>query len=252
MTAPQAKSIASDLDVEINDATKAAPRHLSPTDARVIEWDERLRKLEGAIPELGALLRAQWYALQGDVVGMEGAIATARKVGALPEHVLIVQTVSYSNLGFGTKGLNAYRRAIDIKNFNVTMGIQSGVACGAFQRINELVDQARKTQLDLSPLVHLDRFARAKAAIEHQGATDDDCARVVDLAGEVLRAKSLFWLDLAPEILAHGLDDPVVLLMRVDTTASEASQMSLDLVDKLIDSGMAQSPFLVSFVGTRQ
>jgi len=186
------------------------------------------------------------------VNGLEEAIAKARKADAEVAQILTTQAVCYANLGFASKALSAFRRVVDIQNMNVTVGIHTGVACGAFQRIEELANQAELAKMDLSGIKNLPKWRAAAAAMSHQGVTDDEYARVVDLAGEVIRSRKLLWQDKAPGVVANGLDCPVVLTMRVDVTPTEAAQMSLEFADKMIDADLHLMPLLVAFVGTAQ
>ncbi len=251
MTAPQPQSIVSSIIDEINVALVESNGYLAIDSQDIVAWDSALRKVEKTQPELSALTRALWCVLLGDVVGMEGAIADARKAGAYSEHVLEVQTVGYTNLGYGTKGLAAFRRIVDIRNLNIASGIRAGVACAAFSRIEALAVQAENARLDLSMLQALPDWRRAALAIAHQGMTDDECARIVDIAGEVLRSRSLFWLDRAPGVISNGIDHPVILNMRVATTPEDASAMTLEVVDKLCAAELQGSSFLISFTGVK-
>lgn len=252
MAHPDPLSLFTGLFADINARLISIPRYMDKGDPMVVQWDEGIRKLNSTQPALGALARALWSTIHGDIDVFEMAIADARRAGALQEHILELQTIGYSNLGYASKALSAFQRLIDVRNSNITAGIHVGVACGGFHHIEMAAVQAERAKLDLSPIKSLPNWRIVAAALANQHVSDEVCAKIMDLAGEVMRPRRLFWMDTAPGIIANGIDQPVGVRMRVAVSPDEATLMELELADLVIERGWQHLPFFVTFVGVNR
>ncbi|MDQ0040805.1 hypothetical protein [Variovorax boronicumulans] len=226
-------------------------RHLERTDERYLAWFDRIAKLEKADAGAFAVCSAQLSHFTGDVREMEDFIAVARKAGLLVQPIRETQLMGYVNLTFATKAQGVFRQAVDVRYGNIASFIQMGTVVGAFQGISELATQAEKANLSLSAVQRLPSWLRAAEVLREQDFSDEQCAQVMDLVGEVLRADKLFWLDAGAKVSIDEGQGVVLVRLRVATTPIHAADMTTRVVEKLIDKGLDSAPLLVNFVGTQ-
>ena len=93
------------------------------------------------------------------------------------------------------------------------------------------------------------------AAVTNELSIDDaSIARMLDVAGEVLREHKLMWESDAPEVLAlsSSKGGPAICFEYVVTvTPAEASAMSWELAEKLVDRNLDRPCVTVGFLGNR-
>lgn len=237
---------------EINEYLAVMQRHITMDDERYIDWQARSTRIgEPALAGARALCRALIAHMAGDAYGFEAEIGESRIAGAPQQLIFESQLIGYSNLTFGTKALDVFRRIVDIKYLNIQRFIQVGAAIGAFQRIEELVAQATKAKLELASLAALPAWRTAARILQGRNFTDEQCAKVVDVAGEVLRDRELFWLGLQPKVVPDEGQGVVLLRYRVATSPASAAEMTGQMVAKLIDAGLDDAPLLITFVGVQ-
>jgi hypothetical protein len=237
---------------EINAYIAVMQEHLTTTDERYLDWHSRTEQL--AAPDLAgarALCRALLEHLTGNAHDFELAVRDARIANALQQKIYETQLIGYSNLTFATKALGVFRRTVDIKNLNIQRFIEVGVTIGSFQRIDELVTQAASAKLDLASLSRLPAWLKASQILRARNFSDEQCAKVVDVAGEVLRDSALFWLDTHPKVVPDEGQGLVLLRYRVATSPADAAAMTGRMVEKLIDAGLDEAPLMITFVGAQ-
>lgn len=236
----------------MNERMVSIESHLSSTGEEYLSWMARLQ----AAKEQSEAAYWNCYAFLGHMAGsvfeFEEGIVNARKAGAHPPTIHETQMIAYSNLSYATKAQSAFRRFVDIRNLNIGAYIGLGSTIGAFQRIDELVTQAAAAKLDLSSLSTLPSWLNAARVLRDRNVSDEQCAKLVDMAGEVLRDTKLFWLDLKPSVMADEGQGTVLVRYRVAASPADASAMNGRFVDSLIDAGLDEVPFLITFVGTKQ
>ncbi|VWX63203.1 conserved hypothetical protein [Burkholderiales bacterium 8X] len=251
MSAPEPLPLGAVLSTEMNRRMGAMDHHLRSDDPQIIQWLDQMPKVRAASPALEALCQANIYHMMGDTARFEEWIAVARRNDAPWDAVFETQVVGYANLSYATKGYEVFRRLVDIARLNVGRLIGLGVSLGAFQRIEELATQAANAKIDLSGIKLLPEWIRAAQILRDRSLSDEDCAKVVDVAGSLLREHQLFWTESSPRLLLSEAAGEVVLRFRVDLTPDEASVLTGVLVDRLVSEGLDVSPLLVNFVGTK-
>lgn len=249
MIAPMPATIAYAVLEEINAHLVAARRFLEPSDPLYMGWLDKVERLPEEFAGARALVMASAAQVVGDVHRLEHFIAIARRADAPRQAILETQLVGYANLAYASKANGAFRQAVDIRNGNISSFIHIGLSIGALQRMQELIDQARRANISLEGVSALRGFEGAAEILRAQSFSDEDCAKVIDAAGEVLRARSLFWLDSAPQVIADEGQALVLLRYRIDVTPIEAANACGELVEKLIARGLDTAPLVLTFVG---
>ena len=121
---------------------------------------------------------------------------------------------------------------------------------GAFQSFNKLFEKANKANLAFADVRQAQRMHEAANLLARLETTDADCAKVIDVAGEELRARSLFWLDASPDLVVDYDMQEVGLTFRVDVRYTEACEMMNGVVHKLMERGLQSIPLTIAFLGT--
>ena len=85
--------------------------------------------------------------------------------------------------------------------------------------------------------------------LSKNGVDDDVCAKVVDVAGEVLRKHRLFWTGPQQTLFVDGQTDAVLMRFNVDVSFEQAASLNLEAIDLLIERDLDTCPFKIDFVG---
>lgn len=247
----QPATIAKRIDNQINARMLEMARFIESNDFQMLRWEDEIRQLLQADASSAFVLRALIAHMRGDAEAMEQHMLAAEKL----KHPTIssgqARLCAYSNLGFATKALDYFRECVDIKYGNLNGSAVTGCSIGAFQQVGMIMIQAKSANLELPYASQMTVMGAAAVVLQRLGITDDQCAKVVDAAGEVLRDRKLFWQDLYPQISVNEEDGTVAMRMRVDTSAQEASAMTMETADKLIAQDLDALPFYVHFLGSR-
>ena len=156
-----------------------------------------------------------------------------------------------ANLLYATQALSLYKSSVNLANGNISKSLQRGLACGAFLASFELIELAKSAQIGISQDYPTQDIVAASDLLKSLGVSDDLCAQVLDAAGEVMRSKRLFWLNRAPDLYVNIDEGFIRLDLRIDATPEEASKMTIELIDKLIERSLLNLPFTVDFLGTK-
>lgn len=251
MPAIQPATIAARLQTQINDGMSSMKRFRDDSDFQLLRWQEEIGKLKAADPGAAALALALVAHMMGKIDDAESHFAQAEYCGFAPVSIGLGRLSVYANLCFASKALEQYRNFVDIKYMNLSDCVFQGGSCGAFQQAASLMKQAELAKVELTIDGTLVKLTQAAEALARWPVSDDQCARVIDAAGEVMRGHRLFWQDPAPKISVNSDAGTVAMRLRVDTTPAMAAQMTMETADKLIEQELDSLPFFVSFVGTQ-
>jgi len=250
MTAAKLATIGERLFNQLTQRMRETDRFLSPTDFSVLRWHEEIGQLAKADPPHASILRSMLAHMMGDVENFERNLDRAGVIGATNMQVAMSKLTGYSNLGFATKALDIYRNFVDIRYQNLDDNLCYAGICGGFQKASTLMKQARLANLELQERGLLTKLSEAAETLSHWPVSDDQCAQVIDAAGEVLREHELFWQETYPRFSVNPKSGTVSMKLRVNATPEFAAEMTMSTADKLIDRDLASLPFYVSFVGT--
>ena len=250
MSAIKPATIANRVAEQLQQRILSMAHFHSADDFLVLRWQEEIAKLAKVDRLAAALCGAYLAHMMGDSVRLEHELGVARSLNASHDVLTNCKLTSYSNLLFSSKALEVFRNDVDIRYQNIFANIDLAVLSGAFQYSLHLVKQAESAQLEF-PKSFPRYMPIAAQILAAQGVTDDQCASVFDSAGEVLRARRLFWQETEPRVFVNESSGTVSVRFRVDTSPVEASQMTMQTVDKLIERGLDRVPLLISFTGTQ-
>ena len=251
MAAAQPQTIADSIDQRLQSRVIAMTRYIEEDDFQLNQMRREIEKLRSVDSAQASLLVARVLHTHGDIEGMDGQLRNARQLKLAEQRVAYEEYLCCANLSLASRALGAFRQAVDVKFQNIEQNIRNVMAFGGFQTAAVLNNQAELAKITLlmdSPLASILSASKTLAPL---GVTDEMCASVVDAAGEVLRGRKLFWSGTSPDMIVNEQDSSVGLWMRVDTTPQEATEMSLEAIDKLIERDLDRLPFYVTFVGTR-
>lgn len=251
MANAQPETIAARIDSQINARMVEMSAFIGANDFQMLRWEDEIRQLQQADASSAFVLRALISHMRGDIEAMEQHMQAAETLKHATMSSGLARLCAYSNLGFATKALDYFRQCVDIKYGNLSGSAVTGCSIGAFQQVSKLMDQAKLANLELPYFGQLTAMGDAAKVLQRLGITDDQCAKVVDAAGEVLRDRKLFWQDLYPQIAVNEEDGTVSMRMRIDATATEAARMTLETADKLIAQDLDTLPFYVHFLGAK-
>lgn len=236
---------------QINASMLRMTHFYQPTDFAVLRWMDELKQLMRANAMEAYRWQAMVHHMTGDSLEMERSLENASRLGLSVSSVADDFLTGYVNLTMATKALPYYRSGIDIKNGNVVGSINIGVAVGFFQRALELLEQVMLAKLELPEEFNVNMVKCAADVLKAQNVNDDLCAQVVDAAGEVMRARKLFWLDQSPVYTINEVSRTVGLQYRVAVDHAEAASMTMETAEKLIERDLDTLPFYVTFLGSK-
>jgi Tfp pilus assembly protein PilF len=251
MTAPTPKTKAQTVLEDINNVVTEATHYLAPDDwnvRRLLRLTDELIRVE---PATGHSAKGGVYQLTGDVERVnyhdDNAIALAPSDATFDAN----KCSHLSNLGFFSEAQKYFDRGVNPERGKMTQTWHRGYLCGAFQTMVRHLDKARNNmKLDLEGL-DTDTAERAAKVLGKRGASDSDVAEVLDLAGQVLRADSLFFVGPCPcvGVFDHAGHEPFVeITFDLDASTKQVHELYRRFVDLMTEELPATpSPLSVVF-----
>ena len=93
------------------------------------------------------------------------------------------------------------------------------------------------------------KAAEASAVLKQAGVGDDECASIIDVAGQILRSHRLFWTEPSQTIFVDTMAQTVLMRFNVDVTYEQAAALNIEAIDLLIERNLDGSQFKIDFVG---
>lgn len=218
--------------------------------AHLMRECERLQKSDVVH---ASLLKALLASSIGDTDEMERWFANAERNGA-GDQVQVERLRHCVNHGHATRALNMAPQAFARRGPHTLMSIaEMAAAIGALNTIVQAVaaSQERGEVLRMTPL--LDVAKRGAQVMAQLGVSDADIAAMLDVAGEMLRARKLLWqnncIDLS--VLDGSQGGPALFLAyRIDLSPAQAAQMGWTLTEELVRRDLLRCGVSVDFLGT--
>lgn len=208
---------------------------------------EKLSKVDRGAADLWRAILAH---TDGDFESAQRHIENAKKLRHTKLSIDIAELSICCNLLYSSRALSIFSTLVSLENGNVSSHLHMALSTGAFQLSKDLVHKAG-TSIDLSGVAFLTEILEAADFLKTQNVTDEVCAQVLDVAGEVMRAHKLFWMNLNPDIYVNVDEGFLKLDLRIDVTPEQASKMTLEMIDKLIEKSLLDIPFTVDFLGVK-
>lgn len=250
MTAPVAKTKGPNLLNELSEFVTKAHRHIE-IDDKSISYQKWCREAENVMrvdAAMGSIVKAKLSEAHGDVVRADYWYDNFVKLTKNHSAIAVYQLVTYSNLGYGSKGLQVFREHVDISHGNIGETIWLAIGVGAFQYMNELIKQAQRGKLEL-PELNMALSQEIAELMAASGTSDDTCAAVIDVAGEVLRKRRLFWLGDHAKFILDKHSNSVLMRFSVEASYKDASRMTMEAAEILIERNLDSSALMIDFVG---
>lgn len=241
MTLALPETIAKTLLDEVAVILSASKRYLTnegltneaQTIRRLFRESDKLAKADALAAHS---VRAQTYALLGDVdqasyyLNAALHLSNDADVHSLACGVLI-------NLGLFSEGQKHYLYGMNPVSGQYARFGEGGLICGAFKQTRLFLSEARKMQLDLSAF-RVDQVEAASRMADLNGLSDEVAGQILDVAGEVLRERHLFWLNPFPDLEivdVPGELQSIFMTFRVDASSDEAFEMNMRVAELLAE-----------------
>lgn len=230
---------------------------------RTDELDERdfaYRRLMADLDRLAATdrvasddIRATLLLMVGRVDDSEACITNIEKLGH-PRIALYRRLVHSCNAlqAFKSRELVAELAKLTYSPFRNVL--DAAIAVCAFEQASELVDQLHTAGVVMKDATSQIKVVRTAAdALKQAGVSDSNVAKVVELAGQVVQAERLIWLNSTPDVNVFGPEagsPEVSVAYRVHVKPAMAVEMTWRLLDMRAESQLDFPGFYISFVGT--
>jgi tetratricopeptide (TPR) repeat protein len=239
---------------EIGAVLRRTTRYLSPDD-----WDiRRLNKLAEQLVNADEVESYNALATLWQLTGLRNkALAymdKAIRYSSNPGFHVSGMIAILSNLGFFSEALGHFKAWAAPEKGNMTNLWRRGYLCGAFRTMSSYLPKARKMGFDLGGL-DIDTATRAANVMGKVGVTDEDVARVLDAAGNVLRAHKLFFAGdgLRVKVFDGEEDAFVEFMFDLEGTSEHVHSLYQEFVDQVTASvPVVPSVVTVSFQPWKQ
>lgn len=249
MTAPIPKTVAGEIHKELQTRLLTIPRYLEEGDSLYIQNMDELQKGLFATRVESLLAMATLAHMTGDIDHAERFMARAETAGASAVDVTAQRVAMNQNLGYASRALGLCEQAIRGPKIVFSFGLPVLPGVGGFSLLRLALETAEAAKIDLRRVDQIEdiRFmAQATAALPF---TDQQYAAVLDLAGEILRARKLFWLDSAPRMFFDEEMQCAGIRYRVAVPPEEAAVMESELVRAIVGNNLDDVPITVGFIG---
>jgi hypothetical protein len=156
---------------------------------------------------------------------------------------------AYTNLGFATRGLEQYCKVGSPVTGSFTQCVPAGISVGAIRTIGRFLSQAETMHLSNMDGVPVELLRTAERILQEENAEDEAIARVLDVAGSVVREYGLVHVGHVM-LDASAMANCVKLRYRFAISPSQAAWLYNEFLDRLYDEDVAvPSAFAVAFEG---
>ena len=238
MTATMLATNASAIGKRVNVLIAGATRHISASEFGYRRLLVEATKVVNVAPGLGHATVALVKHLSGDLDGVTDELNKASRAGAHPQEVADTAMTCYVNLGMFSLAGRYYVQAADPRNGSFSDVHEVGIACGLFRTLKEYYELASRMKIDLSPFLLRTRCLQAADLLERTGTTDEEVTALLDIAGEIMREKRLFYMGRLPEFTVLDDDETehcVFLTFAVGETPEVVSDMMFELASRAAD-----------------
>ncbi len=227
------------------------PRYLRDDDERVVAWTDGLAiQLQANVQRSSALLAmSAVHMTTGDLVSAERYLERADAAGANHHNVNANRARTYQNLCQFSKAVAAAKDVPWVASHNAETGLGILVGSGGFVSAAGLLRQADLATMT-PQFLDLDDLNRIADWAEQAKVPEADTCQVLDVAGELMRAQDLFWLDSTPTVLFDDEMQCPGIRFFVEVSPSEATAMNIEFTDRIVKLGLDSVPMTVGFIGT--
>jgi hypothetical protein len=251
MSTTELQTISTEILECINSQVASMTKFGAFTEFEKVRLNRDIQKLAGIERGAADLHWALLAHIDGDFEKASIFLDNAKRLRYNKSEIDSYELQICANLLYATKALSLYKSSVNLANGNISKSLQRGLTCGAFQASYELIELAKSAKIGISQDYPIQDIVAASYLLKSLGVSDDVCAQVLDSAGEVMRSKKLFWLNREPDLYVNIDEGFIRLDLRIDATPEEATKMTLELIDKLIEKSLLNLPFTVDFLGAK-
>ena len=209
-----------------------------------VAFEGQIRKLRAASEPYATFSRGVLRVLTGNIDEAVAALTDAALAQSDGEVFC-----AYSNLGYATLGLEQYRKVGSPVTGSFTQFLAGGLSVGAIRTIGHFLSQAETMHLSNMEGVPVELLKTAEKILQDANAEDAAIARVLDIAGAVVREYGLVHLGQVM-LDASTIANSVKLRYRFAIAPDQALWLYNEFLDRLYDEDVPVPPaFLVAFEG---
>lgn len=228
-------TIATELSDVVGGLLANSIAYRNPNEFQIKQLFAEAKKLIAVDAISGHIITGLIYQLCGDTDMMRYHMENASRLGN-PIDVMQARAVGECNLGYFSVAAMYFEGAAEPKRGGFTSAFGLGLVCGAFHKLSAFISEAEKMKIDLQNLP-VSEVRRAEKVLLDGHVTDEQIGVILDLAGEVLRSKSLFYAEDLPEIdiadCSWDFPKCVYLRYRVQAAPADVAQMTDALAEKV-------------------
>jgi len=241
------------IGARIRDILGDAAHYLSPDDfvfRRILRDCDALMKVD---PIQGHLATAMALQLSGDEQGVRRHFANARRLTPDPDgQIAHLWAQATANLGLFSESHRALAESLTAQSGFFPYRAGLAVTVGAFHLLFERLHEALSKNIAMLYGLPLEKAYQALAALDREPASDEDVAAMLDVAGEVLRDRKMFYLDHGPrwKVLTEAGIHMVHFVFRVQGDPEKVADMNYELAMRTAERiDRIALTFHVSFTG---
>lgn len=139
-------------------------------------------------------------------------------------------------------------------NYGLGTLFMSCMSIGAFQTVVDAVESANKEQRVITNNGCIPIARKAASVMNRLGVSDAEVAACIDVAGAMLQARKILWLNQTPDIHIVGDKEGepgIAMEFRIPVSAAQASDMTWEWCEKLIDANLYRAGVTFGFIGVR-
>ncbi|PWK38988.1 hypothetical protein [Cupriavidus plantarum] len=218
-----------------------------------LEWRKLKREAEKIVhadPSVGWSVYAAVMTLAGDIEETNRALRAALPFAIADPSIIEDYMVSKIALGFFSDALELGKERSSPEYGRFTQRCSELIVAGGFRTVAAHLLRAAEIGLDVRGLDvgHVPIAARLMA---EAGLDDEDVAKHLDLAGEVLRNRRLKWSG-HPCLCVHGVDGlfkAVTYVLSVRQSRDEVFEMNCELADAEVRANVKRHPYFdITFI----
>ena len=160
-----------------------------------------------------------------------------------------------SNFLNATRALAFSAKAISSPgDYSLGKIFMSCISIGAFQTVERAVESANKEQRVIMNDGCIPIARKAASVLNRLGVSEAEVAACIDVAGVMLQERKILWLNPSPDIHVVGEaegEPGIAMEFRLPVSPAEASDMTWEWCDKLIDADLYRAGVTFGFVGVR-
>ncbi|MBU3649851.1 MAG: hypothetical protein FGM28_06050 [Limnohabitans sp.] len=245
------KTIEHEILNEIVSKLPSAGRYLTSDSLWLRQMQVKISRLMRADAIAAYRASALVALLKGDRSELEEHLNRAERLSPDISTNQLIRMQHYTNFCLATESQALFKQCVGVKFLNLqTFLLQSGLTIAAFQEFATKFAEAQNAGVEVHQDIIFKTMKTAAELLRENQVSDEDCARVIDCAGEVLRRRGMHWVDESPKLEVYEKHANVALRYRVDATYTEAADMTAELVMDLIDKDLDDLPFYVTFEGS--